>query len=102
MSRRSLAPPYPPAPYTLGQYMPMPCTPASRTATIARALTTTRNHTANNDYLFLEAWERRASPDLAALLRISQIRRANPILVAELRAEIATGRPLTEAERARL
>lgn len=84
MSRRSLAP---------------PCEPASCTATIAWALITTCNHTTRDDYLFLEARERRASTDLSALLCIAQIRRVNPALAAELRAEIATARPLTETER---
>ena len=70
-----------------------------RTATIRRALAATRNHTATDDLLFLEAWERRANPDLSALLRAAQIRRANPALAAELRAELARGRPLTLAER---
>ena len=73
--------------------------PPSPTAAITRALANTRSHTANNDLLFLEAWERQASPDLSALLRAAQIRRANPALAAELRAELSRGRPLTTAER---
>lgn len=93
MSRRSLNPN---APYAVGlrDYLPPPCT-----AAIERALANTRSHTASDDFLFLEAWERRASPDLSALLRAGQIRRANPALAAELRAELARGRPLTLAER---
>ncbi|MCL2429940.1 MAG: hypothetical protein FWD12_11975, partial [Alphaproteobacteria bacterium] len=35
-------------------------------------------------------------------LRIGQIRRANPALAAEIRAELDRGRPLSEAERAAL
>ena len=35
-------------------------------------------------------------------LRVHQIRRANPALAAEIRAELKHGRPLTEAERADL
>jgi len=71
-----------------------PCVPATsaHTRTIARALAGTSSHTASDDYLFLEAWERQASPDLAALLRAAQIRRANPELAAELRAELSRGR----------
>lgn len=78
----------------LADYLPPP-----PTAAIARALANTRSHTASDDLLFLEAWERRASPDLSALLRAAQIRRANPALAAELRAELTQGRPLTIAER---
>jgi len=68
--------------------------PAARacTKTIARALASTHSHTASADYLFLEAWERTASPDLAGLLRVAQIRRANPELAAALRAELAGDR----------
>jgi len=55
-----------------------PCVPATsaHTRTIARALAGTSSHTASDDYLFLEAWERQASPELAA----------------ELRAELSRGR----------
>lgn len=93
MSRRSLNMN---APYAtrLDDYLAPP-----HTATIERALANTSSHTASDDFLFLEAWERRASPDLSALLRAGQIRRANPALAAELRAELSRGRPLTQAER---
>ncbi len=73
--------------------------PPPPSAAITRALANTRSHTASDDLLFLEAWERQASPDLSALLRAAQIRRANPALAAELRAELSRGRPLTTAER---
>ena len=41
-----------------------------------------------SDLLFLEAWEMRRSPDLAATLRASQIRRANPGLAAAIEQEL--------------
>ncbi len=40
------------------------------------------------DLLFLEAWETNAPRDLATLLRAGQIRRTNPKLVAEIKAEL--------------
>lgn len=46
------------------------------------------------DYLFLEAWEREPSDNAGVALRIGQIRRANPVLAAEIRAEIALARTL--------
>ena len=78
MSRRNLAAIRPIAPGALA------CT-----ETIARALAGTHSHTASEDYLFLEAWERAASLNLASLLRAAQIRRANPELAAALRAELS-------------
>jgi len=51
------------------------------------------------DLLFLEAWETRSLPDVADAMRASQIRRANPVLAAEVRAELKRGRPLTAQER---
>lgn len=85
-------------PYLLGtRALSVPLAP--RTQAIRRALAGTRNHTAADDLLFLEAWESRASHDLPAMLRAAQIRRANPTLAAELRAELSRGRPLTSAER---
>lgn len=93
MSRRSLADAAPLA-VRLKDHPGTPCT-----VTIARALAGTRSHTASDDLLFLEAWERGASTDLSAMLRAAQIRRANPALAAELRAELSRGRPLTGEER---
>ncbi len=40
------------------------------------------------DLLFLERWEMVPAPGPAAALRVSQIRRANPGLSAEIRAEL--------------
>ena len=52
------------------------------------------------DLLFLEAWEIQPRPEVGIALRVHQIRRANPLLAAEIRAELKRGRPLTETERA--
>lgn len=49
-------------------------------------------HGLAEDLLFLDAWERGLVPWPGALLRVRQIRRANPALAAQLRAELA--RPL--------
>jgi len=57
---------------------------------------------ARDDLLFLEQWEAVPMPGSAAALRVGQIRRANPLLAAEIRAEMKRGRPLTEAERGAL
>jgi hypothetical protein len=46
--------------------------------------------TARTDLLFLERWEMASRPDVAAMLRAAQIRRANPELAAAIRAEVAT------------
>ncbi len=41
------------------------------------------------DLLFLERWERAPSLAAADMLRIAQLRRANPELAAAIRAEVA-------------
>ena len=69
------------------------------TAAVGRALAGARDHTWQADLLFLERWEQAPIPGAAAALRINQIRRANPALVAEIRAELRHGRPLTSPER---
>ena len=43
-----------------------------------------------SDLLFLEAWEIHRPANLAATLRASQIRRANPGLVAAIERELKT------------
>jgi hypothetical protein len=65
--------------------------PASlpRTEAVRRALRTYHDERSAWDLLFLEAWEIEPSPGAAAALRVGQIRRANPELAAEVRAEIA-------------
>jgi lipopolysaccharide biosynthesis regulator YciM len=44
------------------------------------------------DLLFLERWEMAPQDSVGAVLRVQQIRRANPNLVAELRAELVRAR----------
>jgi hypothetical protein len=40
------------------------------------------------DLLFLESWETNSIFSVATILRASQVRRANPCLAAEIRAEL--------------
>jgi len=63
-----------------------------RTEAVRRAMRTYRDERSAWDLLFLEAWELEPSPGAAAALRVGQIRRANPELAAEVRAEIASVR----------
>jgi hypothetical protein len=77
-------------------------TPNGHTEALRRVLAEPLDGLARADYLFLEAWERDPSPNAGTTLRIGQIRRANPVLAAEIRAELKNGRPLTQSERARL
>jgi hypothetical protein len=72
------------------------------TAAVRRVLDTINDHAVTADLLFLERWEMTPMPGAAAALRVGQIRRANPALAAEIRAELKSGRPLTAAERAAL
>jgi len=65
----------------------------ARTAALRRVLETVRDVTCAADLLFLEKWEMQPSPGAAAALRIHQLRRANPRLAAEIRAELAARRP---------
>ena len=53
-----------------------------------RALRATPDAALVVDLLFLEAWEREATPDIASTLRARQIRRANPRLAAAIRSEL--------------
>ncbi len=80
----------------------MPGRDTVRTEALRRVLGRVRDMTAAADLLFLEAWEAEPSRQIGTALRASQIRRANPGLAAEIRAELSCGRPLTEAERAAL
>ena len=73
--------------------------PTARTNALQRVLSDLRDDAASADLLFLEQWELQPMPGAAAALRVVQIRRANPVLAAEIRAEISRGRPLTAAER---
>jgi hypothetical protein len=67
-----------------------------------RALRGTCDRTAAADLLFLEDFEARGVPSVAAVLRACRIRRANPLLAAELRGDLTRGRPLTPVERGAL
>ncbi len=60
------------------------------TRAVSLALRDEHDPRARSDLLFLEAWEIRRPSDLAATLRASQIRRANPGLVAEIERELKT------------
>lgn len=71
----------------------------ARTNALQRVLSNLHDDNASADLLFLERWELEPLPGAAAALRIVQIRRANPALAAEIRAEISRGRPLTAMER---
>jgi len=58
------------------------------THAVSLALRDEHDPRARSDLLFLEAWEMRRPPDLAATLRASQIRRANPDLVEAIEREL--------------
>ncbi len=72
--------------------MMMPPANLPRTEAVRRALRSYHDERSAWDLLFLEAWELEPSPGAAAALRVGQIRRANPELAAEVRAEIARAR----------
>ena len=59
-----------------------------RTDALRRALQHVSSEAAAADLLFLEYWQAQRRPDIAASLRASQIRRANPALAAEIHAEL--------------
>jgi hypothetical protein len=65
----------------------MPC-PEPRTAAVRRALDGVRCDAAVADLLFLEAWEASPTGEVAAVLRVAQIRRANPELADAVRVEL--------------
>ena len=73
-----------------------------RTSALRDMLQQPGNRGCSTDLLFLEAWEARPFAGAGIALRVHQIRRANPALAAEIRAELQCGRPLTETERAAL
>ena len=62
------------------------------TRAVQRALEALRDPAAASDLLFLERWEICPLPGAAAALRVGQLRRANPTLAAEIRAELAARR----------
>ena len=59
-----------------------------RTEALRRALQQVRDEAAAADLLFLEDWQIQLHPGIAACLRASQIRRANPELAAQIDAEL--------------
>jgi hypothetical protein len=62
------------------------------TLAVQRALSAVRDEASTADLLFLERWEINPLPGAAAALRVGQLRRANPDLAAEIRAEVAARR----------
>ena len=64
-----------------------------RTAAVRHALERVRGDSAVADLLFLEAWEASPTPEVGAVLRIAQIRRANPELAEAVRGELAARKP---------
>ena len=58
-----------------------------RTEALRRALRQVRDEAAE-DLIFLELWQTQRRPGIAASLRASQIRRANPALAEEIHAEL--------------
>ncbi len=74
-----------------------PLTPTSLTGVVhtealRRALSTIHDANSAADLMFLESWEVSSIPGVAAALRASQLRRANPELAAEIRAELNAGK----------
>ena len=61
------------------------------TQAVRQALELAGNSVVEADLLFLEAWEIHPSGHLGSTLRASQIRRANPDLVAAIDAELRAG-----------
>lgn len=61
-----------------------------RTRALQKALQDSCSGLATADLLFLEAWEAAPRADIGVALRVSQIRRANPDLAAEIRAELGS------------
>jgi hypothetical protein len=58
------------------------------TLAVSLALRDARDPRVRSDLLFLEAWEMHRPANLAATLRASQIRRANPDLVEAIEREL--------------
>ena len=62
------------------------------TLAVRRVLDAAADQSMIADLLFLERWEKQPLPGAATALRVSQIRRANPVLAAAVRAELAASR----------
>jgi len=76
----------------MSEAMPPPVSVGPLTSAVKRAVAEVRSPAMLADLLFLERWEIAPIPGSAAALRVSQIRRANPDLVAAVRAELAAAR----------
>lgn len=63
--------------------------PWPQTEAVRRVVADSRDQALVADLLFLERWEMAPVHGPAAALRVAQIRRANPTLAAQVRAEIA-------------
>jgi hypothetical protein len=63
--------------------------PRPRTAAVRRALLHAHCDAAIADLLFLESWEASPTGEVGAVLRVAQIRRANPELAQAVRGELA-------------
>jgi hypothetical protein len=61
----------------------------AHTEAVRRVVASVRDPAVVADLLFLERWEMEPLHGPATALRVAQIRRANPALAAEVRAEIA-------------
>ena len=55
---------------------------------VRHALQSARCDSAIADLLFLETWEATPTPEVSAVLRVAQIRRANPDLAKAVRGEL--------------
>ena len=60
-----------------------------QTQVVQRLLAQGLTDAAAADLMFLEHWEREPAPDLAAVRRVGQIRRAQPGVAAAIRSEVA-------------
>lgn len=60
-----------------------------RTEAVRRALQQAHDEAVAADLLFLEYWQTQRLPGVAACLRASQIRRANPALAAQIQEELS-------------
>jgi hypothetical protein len=67
----------------------VPASPGPRTTAVRRALQDVRCDAAVSDLLFLESWEAAPTAEVGAVLRVAQIRRANPALAQAVRGELA-------------
>ena len=81
-----------PAEPAMGSVLPNPSVGVVHTEALRRALRSTCDPASAADLMFLENWELSSIPGVAAALRASQLRRANPALAAEIRAELSASK----------